>query len=148
MQTRMAHSRRITVESTFKYSPIPPHTPSSILSVSDLYNLFVSIFLLYNFDFTRVIIIYFHKVHNSKKGKSNFFCNRTAPIVPGGLGLWRKGRRRGDRGTFCDGSMGVPMSLMHGKVRQRGSPRRSLLSISHSCRRKYPLSSLRLYPVN
>ena len=33
--------------------------------------------------------------------------------------MWRKERRRGDRGTFCDGTIGVPMSLMHGKA-QRG----------------------------
>ena len=65
-------------------------------------------------------------------------CNSSAPIVPGGLGLWRKGRRRGDRGTFCDGSMGVPMSLMHGDGSLRGSHRRSLLSTSHSRRKKYP----------
>ena len=42
-QASTAHKRRISVGSTLKYSPIPPHTPQIILSVSERYNLLVSL---------------------------------------------------------------------------------------------------------
>jgi hypothetical protein len=35
------HKSRISVGSTLKYSPIPPHTPAIILFFFDLYNLFI-----------------------------------------------------------------------------------------------------------